>query len=338
MTVQGQIDESLVTALNLATSLTSPSRNVTSRSSFTITLDPPSHSPSAADIISLTLTSRIHVHNARSLLERPGLPRGPEFLDLFGPLPSANERPWSTREFYDNVHVPESRGDLSLPLIEGLQCALYPFQKRAVQWLLGRESLSCRDGSDNPRAFLHGFQKTQDADGRPCYFSRLFGLATTDVEMLQEMRDSLRGGILAEEMVRLRQLVHTKSPRSTLINDCLQGLGKTVEVIALICANKFNLERASCFHENVTQSPATLIITPPAILQQWKDEMRILAPHLNVTTYDGMRIEASQNDEQALIRKCLSHDVVSTTLLSCLVSYHAVSSPLCYLMLTWRFT
>ena len=184
---------------------------MTSRSSFTITLDPPAHSPSAADIISLTLTSRIHVHNARSLLEHPGLPRGPEFLDLFGPLPSASGRPWSTREFYDNVYVPDSTEIPSLPSIEGLQCALYPFQKRAVQWLLARESLSIRDGSDNPGAFLHGFQKTQDADGRPCHFSRLFGLATTDVGMLQESRDSLSGGILAEEMVRLPQLVHSKS-------------------------------------------------------------------------------------------------------------------------------
>ena len=113
----------------------------------------------------------------------------------------------------------------------------------------------------------------------------------------------------------------------------LQGLGKTVEVIALICANKFQLERASCSPESVTQSPATLIITPPAILQQWKDEMRMLAPHLNVTTYHGMRIEASQNDEKALIRKCLRHDVVSKGLLPCLVSYQAVLIPLCYFLL-----
>ncbi|CAG8056508.1 unnamed protein product [Penicillium olsonii] len=47
---------------------------------------------------------------------------------------------WSPRQFYDSVHVPES-ADTTAEKIKfpGMECDLFPFQKRAVRWLLQRE-------------------------------------------------------------------------------------------------------------------------------------------------------------------------------------------------------
>lgn len=92
------------------------------------------------------------------------------------------------------------------------------------------------------------------------------------------------------------------------------GLGKTVEIISLICGNparhSWLPDSESPAQGQLPRSLATLIITPPAILHQWQSELQRLAPSLKVFTYNGLRAEAENNDHQALVYRLRHHDVI----------------------------
>lgn len=241
----------------------------------------------------LELSVRILVPNASSMSESIGVSRN-GILDICVPESlSEKTEPWSPRDFYDNVHVPDCEGVApDVPSIDQLHCTLYPFQKRAVQWLLWREGVvKAHEPSQQFLELPHGFIRTTDADGRQCLVSHFWGIVTTDEQVPVRMSDGLKGGILAEEM----------------------GLGKTVEVLALICLHKGIPARQSLSPQSLPRCPATLIITPPAILQQWKNELQALAPSLKVFVYKGLRVEAGRSNHEALISRCMQHDVVLTT-------------------------
>ena len=202
-----------------------------------------------------------------------------------------DKKPWTPRDFYDSVYVPDRRSSLAtFPRIDKLKCQLYPFQQRAIAWLLRREN--GKVDSDKPDSALpHGFVPTIDGNGKPCFFSPFLGIMTNHQNLLQGMRE-IRGGLLAEEM----------------------GLGKTVEMIGLICLHKHqNDVRVDVNHPTALRKcPATLVITPPSILGQWKNELQTLAPDLRVTTYEGLRPDdARSNVDYAEVFD--DHDIILTT-------------------------
>lgn len=246
-----------------------------------------------ACVYTLDLCVRILVPNARSMSDSIGISRN-DILDICASesLPERTDS-WSPRDFYDNIHVPKSHGVTpDVPSIDQVQCELYPFQKRAVQWLLWREgAVGAHGPPEELQGLPHGFVRTTDGDGRQCLVSHFWGMATTDEQVPVHMSSEPKGGILAEEM----------------------GLGKTVEMIALMCLNKWDPAKRSPSPENFPRSSATLIITPPAILQQWKNELQGLAPSLSVFVYEGLRVEAGKSDHEALILRCTQHNVVLTT-------------------------
>jgi E3 ubiquitin-protein ligase SHPRH len=57
---------------------------------------------------------------------------------------------------------------------------------------------------------------------------------------------------------------------------------------------------------------ATLIITPPSILQQWESELARHAPTLKVFHYEGIK-KYKHFDESQLLEKIATQDVVLTT-------------------------
>ena len=96
---------------------------------------------------------------------------------------------WKPSDFYEHVHIPHIDGasfdteTMGHPL-QAVQCQLYPFQKRALQWLLQREGVymvgkdivesdTIAPGGKLP----HGFVHAKDADGTDCFISHCLGIA-----------------------------------------------------------------------------------------------------------------------------------------------------------------
>ncbi|KAJ3211193.1 hypothetical protein HK099_008059 [Clydaea vesicula] len=115
---------------------------------------------------------------------------------------------------------------------KGLNPTLLPYQQRAVSWMLEKEGMKFEEtGAVVPMNSLEEpdlpffFERHSTEDGECLYFNRLTGYVS---EKLPKNAKRSNGGILAEEM----------------------GLGKTIELLALILLNKKEgLE--------ITQQPST---------------------------------------------------------------------------------
>lgn len=229
-----------------------------------------------------------------------------------------NRKPWTPQDFYDSV--PATSGDDKMDgIYDGvLESDLFPFQKRAVKWMLGREG-----EQSTPRTVPEFYERVRDVEGNTCFVNRLEGIVSREPVKLGD----ISGGGLFDEM----------------------GLGKTVELIALITLNgrcpKAALKATeSSLHEEmpgdaektifkddhmreggktrdnysgdlVTTSRATLIITPASILQQWQSELAKHAPALRVFTYQGIPNNRAKAPSQEQVIKDLTtkYDVVLAT-------------------------
>ena len=210
---------------------------------------------------------------------------------------------WALSDFYDSVYVPPVDLHISPQIQHKLvDTTLYPFQQRAVNWLLRREGVAY-SASGHLEALVENvapasFNTAQDANGTTCYVSGLRGMVVTDLQAAEgDALQSLKGGILAEEM----------------------GLGKTVELIGLISHHKRQTHNDKVFDihtgAHVRTSGATLIITPPSILEQWRSEIHTHAPNLKVLHYKGLPSSSAPKREHAAatVEELLRYDVVLTT-------------------------
>ena len=212
-------------------------------------------------------------------------------------------------DFYEAVFIPDREAygaQVSSLEVAGLQASLYPFQQRAVQWLLQREGVCWHHHVERDQGAVRPFSqpdselpitfvKVKDCDGGVFFVSPTFGVATTDVSAFQSL-ERLRGGILAEEM----------------------GLGKTLEVIALILLHPRPQSPAMVFDSflgrDLLATPATLIVTPSSLLEQWLSELGRHAPHLKVLSYPGLKKAAKNKHGVEMSARYLDeHDVVVTT-------------------------
>ncbi|QIX00054.1 hypothetical protein AMS68_005571 [Peltaster fructicola] len=202
------------------------------------------------------------------------------------PDPTENKEAWSPRDFYESVYVPDKTADVP-KLPDVLQTQLFPFQRRAVAWMMAREN------TDAPAIDM--FETAEDIDNQPIYYNMLQAVITRTLPQAS----ALRGGILAEEM----------------------GLGKTVELMALIAARPsqptsrrttYDLESSAA----IRPSKATLIITPNTILRQWMSELSQHAPQLKVYEYTGIGgsgRNVALEEETFLDALANDYDVVLTT-------------------------
>ncbi|KAF4629349.1 hypothetical protein G7Y89_g8800 [Cudoniella acicularis] len=233
------------------------------------------------------------------------IPVLPLLLEKYFPDPNvSNANNWTPQDFYQSVHVPDKHDEISAALkVDGLRSNLYPFQKRAVQWLLKMEGVEWSatehkiidsphvEDSSLPLSFI----KVNDALGRTCYVSHLYGLVTSDPTPFRLPEQELKGGILCEEM----------------------GLGKTVEMISLITLHKRPYSQALFVPdpytgEDVRPTSATLIIAPPVLSLQWIAEVEKHAPHLKVKHYKGIKAYKGENHNE-LIEELATADIVIST-------------------------
>jgi E3 ubiquitin-protein ligase SHPRH len=234
-------------------------------------------------------------------------------LDTYYPradFKAEGTKPWSPQDFYRSVHVPTKDDPVAASIVTSqLDTDLYPFQKRSLKWLLGREGKkpSVIEGflEDRPEELAnnelpYSFQEVVDERGQICYVSSLFLMVVLDIEpyrMLEKAQKALRGGILSEEM----------------------GLGKTVEIIALISLHRRKLLEPSgtvfdpYTSTTVRESSATLIITPPAILSQWKSELAKHAPGLKVIHYTSSPHRNREDGGKETLDSLATCDVVLCT-------------------------
>ncbi|KAK4453767.1 putative ATP-dependent helicase IRC20 [Podospora aff. communis PSN243] len=212
------------------------------------------------------------------------------------------------QDFYESAFVPDKEEfadalSLQVPMLEA---TLYPFQRRAVQWLLRREGVQwCPSSETNlgrvapfelpDQELPVSFKQVRDVNGEAFYMSPGLGVAVKDISLLRSLRD-LRGGIIAEEM----------------------GLGKTLEVIALMLLHRRPegpiMVRDPWLGRELLTTPATLIVTPSTLLDQWLSELSRHAPAAKVLYYPGLRKAAkSKHDVQMSAEYLSQHDVVVTT-------------------------
>lgn len=209
-------------------------------------------------------------------------------------------QPWAPQDFYDSVHVPDRN---QIPdLGHALESQLYPFQERAVAWMLRREGVTPLNGVMVPKPALEledpetlHYEEVKDVNGNTCYVNHLQGIISRHRPEKSDYRMS--GGLLAEEM----------------------GLGKTVELMALVSLHRRNetpegrvLDFAS--GTDVLPSKATLIVTPTSILPQWRSELAKHAPKLKVMHYEGIPPASKANNERKVLEDLtINYDVVLTT-------------------------
>ncbi|OQO08880.1 hypothetical protein B0A48_05770 [Cryoendolithus antarcticus] len=242
-----------------------------------------------------------------------GLPTGKErtvyadydIKERFQPDESRTEvehnQSWTPQDFYESVHVPDARETPAFAT--NMETELYPFQRRALGWMLHREGMQSRNESlvrlskgEIDIDQVKFYDEVPDADGAVCYVNHLQGKITR--HRPDELTAGISGGLLAEEM----------------------GLGKTVEMIALILANRSSTDTTGYVLDEDTgaqvwPSKATLIVTPPSILPQWHLEMARHAPSLRVMHYTGVPkvTKRGVSDDDVLKDLTQNYDVVLTT-------------------------
>lgn len=207
----------------------------------------------------------------------------------------------SPQAFYEGAFTPNADyPGVPSAMVPHLESTLYPFQGRALQWLMNREgaqwtpdkgveSLVTTRPVDLPLSFI----EAEDVNGRPYYISNLLHVVTREIGPFRDLAKAPGGGILAEEM----------------------GLGKTVETISLILMHRRpphpNIMFDLYTRQDVRPIGTTLIVTPMTLKKQWQSEFQKHAPELRVMVYEGLK--KYKGSMERIEKELAENDVVITT-------------------------
>ena len=257
------------------------------------------------DHIRMVFTVKWNVtHSIRNISSsRHKIPSLMRVLRTYFPDPNVTEsETWTPQDFYQSVHTPNKDDVIAASIDIDINSNLFPFQKRAVRWLLRREGMDWSGRDVRPRGtedvrkgtLPPPFIEVKDGRGQSCFVSSLYGCATLDLQPFLHIGEGLRGGILAEEM----------------------GLGKTLEIIALITLHRRPQQGPTVFdpYTFTTVQPigTTLVICPPTLVQQWISEIRKHS-HLKVMHYEGISKSSKEMSAEELRDNIINSDVVIST-------------------------
>ncbi|KAF7938728.1 uncharacterized protein EAE98_001066 [Botrytis deweyae] len=256
-----------------------------------------------SDYIRIDFTIKWEVTTNRKSIQPKKTDALLKVLNTYFPNPNSTSlEPLSAQDFYQSAHSPDPVDETAASIeTPGLESTLYPFQKRAVQWMLRREgsewsrAAGCIETTQSEAIgrIPPSFFAATDVQGRSCYVSHLFAIVTFDLAPFFWMDQDIKGGILAEEM----------------------GLGKTVEMIALMTLHTRPDQDPSVIDsfsgETLQTTHATLIISPPSISKQWIGEIKTHAPNLKVTYYEGIKSRTLQYE--TTMKDFATSDIVITT-------------------------
>ncbi|MCO5598663.1 hypothetical protein L7F22_052760 [Adiantum nelumboides] len=217
-----------------------------------------------------------------------------EHLDRLIRFAFANDNEESTIHSYDQIDASifykalrssDAQSEITLDRLQPrlLNAQLFPFQKNSVRFLLEREGKALEHDMKGDTTTLLTISKA-DRQALGLFWQRIapdlyfnsFAGAITSNPALTQVYDT-HGGILAEEM----------------------GLGKTVEIFALILLNgdENRSQETPYFDQSlevdVYPTKTTLIVAPEVLRQQWLDEAILHAPELRAFSYLGYK-EASK--------------------------------------------
>ena len=199
---------------------------------------------------------------------------------------SAPSRPAPTAQSFTLaglMRAMESAGYDEMADPPGLALSLYPFQRQSLQWMVDRET--------QPGGLNALFWQERPAEHDESFFYNA---------MAGELRASrlpiVTGGFLCEEM----------------------GLGKTVEMCALILAHPFTPAESAVGRKMLTHggtrrpTKATLIVVPVVLLEQWQAEIaKCTAGRLTVVVHHGPH--AMKRDGIKDVQPLEAADIVLTT-------------------------
>lgn len=160
------------------------------------------------------------------------------------------------------------------PAPPGLLPKLFPFQRKALYWMLQKELDTRQDGAHVLHPLWWALKPTGTGSlGRTIYLNEITG--TLSLKRFSAMKTE-PGGCLAEEM----------------------GLGKTVELLALILRHprdfsapdpsrsRILMDRIPNEYERPLEVKSTLIVAPQAITPQWIEETLKHTPGLRCRLYE----------------------------------------------------
>lgn len=209
-------------------------------------------------------------------------------MDTFYPRPDVSAAALSPMDFYDAAYVPPQDDPTSATIETPMDTTLYPYQKRTLQWMLGREGVRWTsneriEANEDDTVDTDEFRQVTDIDGRVIYLSDVFHTVAADLAPYSAAHRAVKGGILSEEM----------------------GLGKTLEILGLILLHRRKLDEKP--RGDLVSSGATLIVTPESLRAQWIAEIAQHAPSLRVKHYQGIKKDPDEVEDLS------GYDIVITT-------------------------
>lgn len=211
---------------------------------------------------------------------------------------------------------------LKPPLVPELDTDLLRFQGTTIEWMLSRENVifnnSTKSVSDIPFwtekcAFLDDKFILEKLDK----LSFGFSLVQTPLQTEKIWYNKYSSNICSKESA-LRYLSEEQTPKGRGLLAEEMGLGKTVEIIALILLNQRpHNQLLETVHDDardrdIRKAKTTLIVCPESILSQWSDEIAIHAPSISVMIYQGS-VQHRKKSPSEVATEMAQHDVVLTT-------------------------